>query len=265
MHQHPMGQHGMLVLGKNDDIYLLHLAMRSSSNPAHAFQLILKADLQADDETTIGDRSFIEDGITLNDTGANQVYFLDRNHPENNVPVYTFRPGETFPLIEVITGERTSFRGDIVRGHFEREFDTAPDTLTNVVAVVKEILFVQHLQPPAFDVAHPLDNGELEFLLFGFGNEFFISHKITQHEAPTDNAFHQVFEVQESTAERLNFDLTRKAVLVLIEGIHATEAGRLPEAGGIFLSQIMELVVGGEGSLPIELEVGPEHYLEILM
>jgi hypothetical protein len=95
--------HGMLVLGNKNNIYLLHLAMRTA--PAHQFQLILKVDLEAGPTTRIGDRSFVGEEISLDSTGANQVYFLDRNHPDNKVSIYTLRPGERFPLID-INGDR---------------------------------------------------------------------------------------------------------------------------------------------------------------
>ena len=36
-------------------------------------------------------------------------YFLDRGHPANDVSLYSFRPGEDFPLMEIIVGDRTSF------------------------------------------------------------------------------------------------------------------------------------------------------------
>jgi hypothetical protein len=265
MHNHLTGAHGMLVLGNEDKIYLLHLAMRS--HPAHQFQLILKVILEAGPTTLIGDRSFVGDDVSLDTTSANQVYFQDRSHPANNVSVYTFRPGEQFSLIEIITGDRTTFRGDFVRGHFERE-QSAPDILTDVTIRVKEILYAQQLQQPAHDVPHPLDTGRVEFLLFGARDEYFISHKITLHGGegkPDDNGFHQEFAVQGSTAERLNFDLTRRVALVEIDGTHATAEGRLPEIGGKFPSQLKELIKGIEASLPLELEVHPEHYLEVLM
>ena len=262
MQNQMMGSHGMLVLGNKNGIYLLHLAMRSHST--HQIQLILKIDLEAGPTTRIGDHSFVGDDIDLDNTSSNQVYFLDRSHPANNVPVYTFRPGERFPLIEVVTGDRTSFRGDFVRGHFERQAN-APDILTDVTVRVKEILYAQQLQSPAQNVPHPLDSGRLEFLLFGARDEYFISHKITLDSEPTDNGFHQVFGVQERTAERLNFDLTRKVALVEIDGTHASLKGRLPEIGGKFPCQLKELVQGIEVPLPLELEIQPEHYLEVLM
>jgi hypothetical protein len=252
----------MLVLGTENGIYLLHLAMRGMA--AHRFQLILKVELEADPATSIGDRSFVGTDINIRNTSANQIYFRDRSHPDNDVEVYTFRPGQSFPLAELVAGERTDFRGDFVRGHFERD-PGPPDILKNVSVQVKEILFAQALQSPEAGDPHPLDAGRLDFLLFGSGDEFFISHKITLHEAPTDNAFHQVFFLQEQTAQQLNFDLTRSTALIEIDGAHAEANGRLPETGGAFPGQLKELVQGVDVPLPIELAVHPQHYLEVLM
>lgn len=262
MDHHMSAGHGMLILGTENGIYLLHLAMRGMA--AHQFQLVLKVDLEADPATSIGDRSFIGTDINFQNSSANQIYLRDRGHPQNNVDVYTFRPGQSFPLAELVAGERTDFRGDFVRGHFERDH-APPNILKNVSVQVKEILFAQHLQRPEADDPHPLDAGRLDFLLFGSGDEYFISHKITLHEAPTDNAFHQVFFLQEQTAQRLNFDLTRAVALIEIDGAHAAANGRLPEEGGTFPGQITELIQGVDVPLPIELEVHPEHYLEVLM
>jgi len=257
-----MGAHGMLVLGKQNEIYLLHLAMRSM--PTHQFQLILKVDLEAGPATRIGDRSFVADDVSLDNTSANQIYFLDRNHPANNVPVYTFRPGQIFSLNEIAAGDSTSFQGSFIRGHFEQD-QNPRSLLSNVTVRVKEILYAQPLQTPAQDVPHPLDSGGLEFLLFGARDEFFISHKITLHSDPSDNAFHQVFVVQESNAQQLNFDLTRKAAVAEIDAALATGQGRLPDIGGNFPSLINELIQGSETPLPFELAVHPQHYLEVLM
>jgi len=266
MQSHFIAGHGMLVLGSKNNIYLLHLAMRN--HHAHRFQLILKVDLEAGPTTQIGDRSFVGNEISLDSTGANQVYFMDRNHPDNKVSTYTLRPGEAFPLIEIIAGDRTRFQGDFVRGHMEGPEGSMRDILTNVTVRVKEILYAQHLQKPGLDVPHPLDTGKLEFLLFGAGDEYFISHKITLHgenKKPNNNGFHQVFVIEKSTAERLNVDLTGRTALIEIDGDHASVAGRLPVSGGKFPCRLRQLAPCIEISLPLDMEVLPEHYLEVLM
>jgi hypothetical protein len=262
---HEMGFHGMLVLGKQDQVYLLHLAMRSHAR--HQVQLILRVDLEAGPATQIGDRTFVGDDVSLEDTSANSIYFGDRNHAANDVDVYTFAPGEAFPLLELLNGTRDSFGGDFIRGHFERDVDHVR-FLRNVTVRVKHILYKQQLEEPASNAPSPLDEGRLEYLLFGAGHEFFISHKITLHgteNQPDDNAFHQLFAVRESTAERLNFDLLRKAAIVEIDATHATSLGHLPDAGGTFPGRVQGLIRDGDTPLPLELELHAEHYLEVLM
>ena len=58
----------MLVLGNKDNIYLLHLAMRS--HPTHQFQVILKVDLEAGPTTMVGDHSLVGDDISLDTISA---------------------------------------------------------------------------------------------------------------------------------------------------------------------------------------------------
>jgi hypothetical protein len=258
----PPGFHGMLVLGTQGKIYLLHLAMRS--NPVHRFQLLLEVDFAA--AGGIGDRTFVGDS-DLASVPANEIYLRDRTHLDNSVSVYTLRPRESFVLTEIPRGERLSFRGDIVRGHFERDSE-APTLLENAVIVVRKILFFQDFRALDPAAPHPLDEGRLEMLLFGGDGEYFLTHRITlqgEPKEPGDNAFHQVFPVRAATAERLRFGTLGQAVPLTLEGSEATPLGRLPAAGGRFPARLDGLVEGVSTSLPLEIEVGPEHYLEVLL
>jgi hypothetical protein len=265
-HEMPHGHHGMLVLGTRGKIYMLHLAMRGMG--PHRVQLILEADLQAGPHTMIHDREFVGDGASLESTGAAQIYFEDRNHPDNAVPLYTFRPREGFSLSEILDGRRSTFRGDVVRGHFEREAGSAPTLLSDIVVKVEQIVYAQALQSPAPGTPHPLENGKLAYLLFGAHGEYFVDHQITLHgqeDQPGDNAFHQVFQVGERTSGAFNFDGTRQALAIEVDSEQATPLGRLPGAGGTFTAQLRGLVEGVDSSLPLELTLEPEHYLEVLM
>jgi hypothetical protein len=265
-HEMPHGHHGMLVLGTRGKIYMLHLAMRGMG--PHQIQLILEADLQAGAHTMVHDRQFVGDQVSLADTGAAQVYFEDRNHPDNGVSLYTFRPGEGFSLSEILEGRRDAFRGDVVRGHFEREAGSAPTLLMDVVVKVARIVYAQVLGAPALGTPHPLQQGKLAYLLFGAHGEYFVDHQITLHGQegqPGDNAFHQVFQVGEPTARALNFEGTRQVLSVEIDSAQATPLGRLPQAGGTFSAQLKGLVEGVDSALPLELALEPQHYLEVLM
>ena len=260
----PSGFHGMLVLGTQGNIYLVHLAMRS--RPEHRFQLLMEVDFEA--AGGIGDRTFLDEDTGLASASANEIYFRDRNHPDNPVSVYTFRPDEGFVLTEIPQGERLSFRGDIVRGHFERDREP-PTLLENAVIVVRKILFFQDFRELDPDAPHPLDEGRLEMLLFGGDGEYFLTHRITLHgdpEAPEErnNAFHQVFPLRSASAERLRFRSLSEAVPLTLDGAEATSVGRLPEAGGRFPARLHGLIEGVSTPLPLEVEVGPEHYLEVL-
>jgi len=257
----PPGGHGMLVLGTQGKIYLVHLAMRSRAE--HRFQLVLEVDFEA--AGAIGDRSFVGDR-DLASVPANEIYFRDRNHPDNPVSVYTLDPLESFALTEIPRGERLSFRGDVVRGHFERD-DEPPILLENALIVVRRILFFQDFRELDANASHPLDEGRLEMLLFGSEGEYFLTHRITLHGdpgEPGDNAFHQVFPLSTASAERLRFGSLEQAVPLMIDGSEATDLGRLPVAGGGFPARIEGLIEGVSTSLPLEVEVGAEHYLEIL-
>jgi hypothetical protein len=108
----------------------------------------------------------------------------------------------------------------------------------------------------------------VETLLRPREREYYLSYRIRLHgesRQPDDNAFQQIFEVSETPAGRLNFDLVRKAALIELDAAHATSQGRLPKQGGTFQGQLKGLVEGVDAPLPLEVTVGPEPYLEILM
>lgn len=259
----PPGAHGMLVLGTQGKIYLVHLAMRSRAE--HRFQLVLEVDFEA--AGAIGDRTFVGDS-DLASVPANEIYFRDRNHPDNPVSIYTLDPLESFALTEIPRGERLSFRGDIVRGHFERD-DEPPILLDNALVVVRKILFFQDFRTLDSDAPHPLHRRKerLEMLLFGSEGEYFLTHQITLHGnlgEPGDNAFHQVFPLSTASAERLRFGSLEQAVPLTIDGSEATDLGRLPGLGGSFPGHLEGLIEGVSTPLPLEVEVGAEHYLEVL-
>lgn len=255
----PPGFHGMLVLGSHDRIYAVHLAMRS--NPAHRFQLILEVTLDAEARGRLADSRFL-DGADLADIGAGAAYLRDRAHPDNGVSVYTYRPSESFDLTEIVRGERQRLPGDIVRGHFERDA-AAPTLLEGVDMVVNEIVFFQPLEGSE-DGASTLSQGRLEYLLFGSSGEFFLSHRLSFHDDPADNAFHQLFRLTPEAAERLNLAATRQALTVRFDAGHATAEGRLPEAGGGFDAHLGGVIDGAEVALPLPLSLEPELYLEVL-
>jgi hypothetical protein len=261
----PAAIHGMLVVGTQGRVYLLHLAMRT--HPAHQFQLIMEAEFVRGPATALVDRRFVGDEVELDAVNPGDVYVRDRTHDDNEARHYTFVPADTFVLTEIPQGTRATVRGHLVRGHFELPATDPTPLLRDVEARIVRILYVHDLREDVADVPHPLSQGRLEYLLFGGDGEYFAEHRITLHagaDEGEDNAFHQVFELKPSTAQRLNFDVTRRTVLLDIDAGHATPAGRLPEAGGSFAAHLVGLVQDADTPLPLDLELEREHYLEVL-
>jgi hypothetical protein len=130
---------------------------------------------------------------------------------------------------------------------------------------VRDILHNRSLVEPEHGEPHPLDDGNLEYLMFGGGNEYFLSHRITFHQTPANNAFHQLFGLDDATAAALRFDLPTLAATVRLAGPAATAEGRLPAAGGSFAGRVTGLVDHSDTALDVELGTGEELYLEMLM
>jgi hypothetical protein len=261
----PAATHGMLVLGTQGKVYLVHLAMRT--HEPHQFQLIMEAEFSRGPDSVIADRHFVGDEADLDTSSPTEIYFRDRTHEDNDTLHYTFVPAERFVLTEIPQGKRVTIPGDLIRGHFELR-ETNPVLLMRDVEVkINNILYFQDLRESLTGIPHPLSTGKLEFLLFGGDGEYFAEHRITLHgqqNSSDDNGFHQVFQVESSTAELLNFDLTRRTIVLEIDGVHATPFGRLPQEGGRFSAQLLELIRGVDTSLPLMLDLEPEHYLEVL-
>lgn len=257
----PSGFHGMLVLGTRADVYLVHLAMRS--NPKHQFQLILRVDFTRTDDTEIGDARFVGDLEDLDSADLDQLYFTDRNHPDNKVGVYTFQPGEGFILTEIPQGKRLAFRGNVVRGHFERE-NNPPVLFHDVSVSVQDVVFFQDLRALDPGAPHPLAADTREFLLWGSGEEYFMDHKISFHGdtgRPDNNGFHQVLPVRGDT-EELDLDLSARAATVEV-AVGATDSALYPVDGGVFQAVLKGPQV--EEVADLTLVLGPELYFEDLM
>ena len=203
------GSHGQLIVGEGP-IYLSHLPMfmfNPSSHP-HNFQTIL--------EVTFGDGGA--------DTEAE--YVADRRtHPET---VYTLRP-DPFPMIDLVSPEGgrpplRTFKGLIVRGHFEREGRALPglepmpspdDIPANMTVHVANVIYFQEFQPDAEPLA------DLEYVLFGADDQLFAAHVIT---GPPD--FDQVLSVR-IVGDGPSDDVTRRGVRVAVPGRPNTATDRL--------------------------------------
>lgn len=143
--------HGMLLIGE-ETVYVSHLPMFTA--PPHRYQAILEVTFAAEEGT------------------PHDEYVRDRR--ESGESLYTLVPHNRFVFPELIstTAEqpaRQSFPASIYRGHFERG---GVEILDVVVTVTRTVHF-HELDPDAEALL------ELEYFLFGKGQELFLAHLIT--------------------------------------------------------------------------------------
>ena len=243
------GGHGMLIVGE-ETIYLSHLPMFmfDPKGHPHNFQVILEA-------------TFSKEG-----SDPQAAYVRDRRtHQE---PVYTLDP-RPFPITDLVSTDParpalTSFRGRIVRGHFERggtpilppipmqtRLRDIPDADLVVINVKRVVLF-RKFEP-------------LQYVLFGKGQELFLAHTITR---PPD--FDQVLSVRVTGQELTEADL-RQPVRVSFPGRadglwKDRKTGewadqRLTE-GEQAIGQFHLMRNDGPQTLELEVEAGVEWYFE---
>jgi hypothetical protein len=225
----PAAGHGMLVVGEQS-VYLSHLPMFMSP---HDYQVLLEATF-----TKAGD-------------DPQAKYVADRQ--QSGAKVYTLPP-ESFVLPELVeTGpngqpRRTSFRGDVIRNHFERP-PTRPAPVSRGVTVgVKNVIYFQKFDP---DADQP---PALTYLLFGTPSELFLAHAIT---SPPD--FDHVLAAKVSGHQFTDQEL-HKAVRIVFPGRASSSAACLKEGERLAAEATP---AGASEAIPIEVEVGTQHYLEI--
>jgi hypothetical protein len=147
------GVHGMLLFGE-EVLYLSHLPMFMTM---HDHQVILAVTLSSGQED------------------AQAIYRADRR--DSGARVYTLVP-EPFSL-QRLGAEGAdalrSFQGTVHRGHFEKPGHKA--ILTDLVVNVVDVIHFRKFDPEAQALS------ELQYLLFGRGNELYMAHWIT-HQAP---------------------------------------------------------------------------------
>ena len=219
----------MLVVGEQS-VYLSHLPMFMSP---HDYQVILEATF-----TKAGD-------------DPQGKYVADRR--QSGAKVYTLPP-ESFVLPDLVeTGpdgqpRRTSFRGDVIRNHFERP-NTQPARVSQGVTVgVKNVVYFQKFDPDAYQPP------ALTYLLFGTPSELFLAHAIT---SPPD--FDHVLAAKVSGHQFTDEEL-RKAVRIAFPGRASTPASCLKEGERLTAEATL---AGASDSMPLEVEVGTQFYLEI--
>lgn len=203
-----VGQHNMLVFGERT-VFLSHLPMFVGLDGSgarfateHRFQLILEASFEAP--------------RTRRD--LTELYRQDQQqHPQ--VRMYTVRPGEMFALADIFrpaaaAPPRTSFPGDVFRGHLERN----GDIIRGLGGATVRIARVVH--------AHEFRPGDtrpetLEYILFGKAGELFLAHRIV---APGD--FDQVLPVRIPEQQFSDAELSQ-GIAVRVPGRPNAVASRL--------------------------------------
>jgi hypothetical protein len=206
VHEHgspdrPM-RHRSVVFG-HETVFMSHLPMFSM--PEHAYQVVLEVEL------------------TLGGNHKQFIYQMDRrDHPE--VAFYTFDP-LPFVLPDILPtvdhdAAATSFIGDLYRNHVEKQ-----DPLPVKIADGETVIIKNVIDGHRLDVGAP-SSPELQYLLFGRGEEAYLVHLLTR--APD---FDQIVQVQVPTA--LSADALNRGVLVTVNGRRNTDSERIGATGAV--------------------------------
>jgi hypothetical protein len=221
--------HNMLVVGEKT-IYLSHLPMfqhKGHGVMPHRYQAILEVSF---DESQDSQGRYAQDR---------------QSHPAINI--YTISP-EPFVLPMLVAtagqgGPLRSFKGNIFRGHLEKD----GDSILSSHVQVKRVVYFKEFLPVSQKLA------SLEYLLFGKGDELFLAHLIS---APPD--FDQVLSV---TLRGHSFTDTQlaKGIKLQFKQIKNSAATRLKEKGGA-----EGLATPDTGGTPVNVKVvvNREYYFE---
>ena len=229
-----IGLHGMLIVGE-ETIYVSHLPMWMQP---HNFQVILEVTFAGPDQ-------------------PQARYVADRK--TTGTRLYTLNPRQQWDIRELAPAgpqrlpSRLSFRATIWRNHFEfhpvthpgQRFKIAQDAEVHVENVV---LFQElHRQGPGLQ--------DLEYWLFGKGQELFLAHVISQ---PPD--FDQMLSVQVGNHHFADEDL-RQGVRVVFSGRANTITNKIKE-GEQLLGKAQLVGQDPSGSVDLMLAAGIELYFE---
>jgi hypothetical protein len=224
--------HGQLIVGE-ESLYLSHLPVFwfDPGHHPHNFQVILEV-------------TFSQEG-----SDPQAVYVRDRR-AHSDQRVYTLAP-EPFNMSDLLLRypgyqPLRAFKGRVVRGHFEKTPHTS--ILDPVVVNVQNIVYFREFDQQASK--HP----QLEYLLFGRGQEFFLAHLIS---APPPD-FDQTARVTIS-GHALTDDELRRGMRVTFPGRHNTAERRL-KAGERVVCEVPGVEARAAGVL--QLAVSEEVYCE---
>jgi hypothetical protein len=220
--------HNMLVVGE-ETVYLSHLPMfQEEGRPPmpHRYQAILEV------------------------TFAKQEGYAKDRREHRMTNIYTLTP-EIFVLPELVSLDpqhkplRSFNAKAIFRGHLERE-DGVP-ILQDVEVSVKRVVHFRKFDPQAQKAP------QLEYLLFGQGQELFLAHVIT---APPD--FDQLLAVKVTDHEFPNEELA-KGVPVAFPGTTNAPASRLREKQRVAGEMKVD---NAPTPKTIQIEINREFYFE---
>ncbi len=223
----------MVVLGF-DTIFMSHLPMISMKE--HRYQVLARVALSADGSDP--------ETIYREDREANQ-----------DAKIYTFAPGR-FVLPDLFPGENgepprsTSFKGSLVRNHFE-EPPAHPEPAEEIASdVTVEVLDIVHAR--RFDTQGGRPE-HIEYLLFGRGKERFAAHFISG----TAPDFDQLLAVEVKGHDFSDDDL-RQAVVLTVPDRRDDPAERVQE--GEKDVACTALIDGQE--IPLQLDAKVELYFD---
>jgi hypothetical protein len=216
----PPATHNMLVVGEQA-VFLSHLPMfqvKGEDPMPHRYQVILEAKL-ARQEDYAKDR---------------------REHP--GTTIYTLNP-EDFILPELVSRPLSSFKAKtLFRGHLER--DGSVPVLENADVSVQRVIHFRELDAKA---KRPR---QLEYLLFGKGDELFLAHLIV---APPD--FDQILSVKIAGHPFTDAELAQ-GVSIVFPKTRNTAATRLKA------QRVAGEATAGSSRKKVQVDVSRELYFE---
>ena len=233
----PPSTHNMLVVG-GKTVFLSHLPMfddlsedKSDYTSMHRYQVILEA------------RFF------RNRKDVTNIYTKDRE-ANAGIKMYTLQPAR-FVLARLFshnTGAPAlkSFPAAIFRDHLERNGETIQG-LEDVVVTVNKVVHARKFDPSQEKPP------QLEYFLFGKGDELFLAHLITK---PPD--FDQIVGVK-TVGHRFTDEELGRGVRVLVPERSNTAAERIKENEQ---AKAQFQVANTSQALDLPLQAGTEYYFE---
>jgi hypothetical protein len=245
--------HGMVLFGE-ETAYLSHLPMFMFS---HDYQAIFEVTLSREGTDPLA--------FYTQDRRENPPGSPERPDPESKMYAFAPKTKDPFILTDLITSAnphdaqspplRSSFRGVILRGHFDPDHHhekNGPVILDDVTAHVTNAVLFRKFDP------HAQEPPQLEYFLFGKARELFLAHVIT---GPPD--FDQILNVQVD-GHQFTDDELRQGLLVTFPGREDTADQRIQEQEQVTGQvQVPAQRPDGPRSLAVRLKAGTQYYFDM--